>query len=92
MTNDKDLEGHWQEYRRLVISELERIDHKVDEVRRELREEIEKSEKKILDQIEKLSNNYAETRDAVVGLQARAGIIGFLAGLIPAIVALLMRE
>lgn len=58
--------GGWDEYQRLVLSELERLDRERAELELRIR----------------------STESSIIWLQAKAGLWGFLAGMIPSIGAL----
>ena len=73
------LEG-WDEYRRLVLSELERLDKAVKE-----------SDKSDAVAISKLLVDVTRLREDVVALKIKAGIWGILGGVITTIGAILLK-
>ena len=86
-------EGEWREYRLLVISELRRIDEKVDRASHELKKTMQDSEVRLSGQIASLSHKISDlssesrvVRDDVMALKAKAAVWGFIAGAVPAII------
>jgi hypothetical protein len=72
------MDDSWNEYRRLILSELERIDKQV----KSNADHIDGEVKTLLDFISQL-------RTDVEMLKVKAGVWGFLAGFIPAAAAAL---
>lgn len=70
----------WDEYRRLILSELERLDESVKESR--------KSE---LEAIQKLLMDITKLREDVVTLKVKAGVWGILGGVITTLGAILLK-
>ena len=72
------MDDSWDEYRRLVLSELERIDKEV------------KSNANLIDgEVKTLLDFISQLRSDVEMLKVKAGVWGFLAGFIPAAAAAL---
>jgi hypothetical protein len=65
-----DDHGAWSEYRRLVITELIRLDTTV-----------QSSESRLLKELKETRNEVTKVRSELSALQAKAGILGFVAGL-----------
>ncbi len=65
-----DTQGEWLEYRRLVLAELHRLDDAVKE-----------SESKLLKELKDTRAELTEARQVLSALQAKAGLLGFFAGL-----------
>ena len=84
--------GDWEEYRRLVLSELERLDKKIDAQSEQMEKLLVAMEKRLGRSIESLNSRQGEMSERVVDLRIRASLWGALAGLLSAIgVALLSR-
>lgn len=78
--SDQPSNGEWREYRRLVLAELRRLD-----------EALQSTESKLLEELKEMRNDQQETNNALAALQAKAGLLGFLAGLIVSVVSLLIK-
>jgi hypothetical protein len=70
MTPPNPESGAWLEYRRLVLAELQRLDTVVTN-----------SETKLLSELKELRKELAEANSTLTTLQAKAGLLGFIAGL-----------
>tara|TARA_R110002126_G_scaffold84465_24_gene205300 strand:+ start:2350 stop:2589 length:240 start_codon:yes stop_codon:yes gene_type:complete len=77
MANDHD---GWDEYRRLILSELERLDVAVRD-----------SNKSDTESLNKLLLDVIKLREEVVALKVKAGIWGILGGVITTIGAILLK-
>jgi len=77
---DHPSNGEWYEYRRLVLAELRRLD-----------EALQSTESKLLEELKEMRNDQQETNNALSALQAKAGLLGFMAGLIVSVVSLLIK-
>lgn len=66
-------EDSWNEYRRLILSELERIDKECSNKAEQCRE-----------QLHVLGNSIHSARSDIEMLKMKAGVWGFLAGFVPA--------
>jgi len=76
MPNNSD---GWNEYRRLILSELERLDDSQKE-----------SAKIIKEALDQLTVKVNKVREDVVALQVKAGVWGILGGVLTTLGALLM--
>lgn len=70
-----DFDGDWDENRRLVLHELQRLSDR---------------DEKILDRIEALTRSMVAVRMDVSSLKAKAGVFGLIGGMIPVVIALAM--
>ena len=77
MSNDPES---WNEYRRLILSELERLDEAVKE-----------SHKTDTEALQKLLLDVIKLREEVVALKVKAGVWGILGGVITTIGAILLK-
>tara|TARA_R110002094_G_scaffold104568_1_gene103886 strand:+ start:753 stop:992 length:240 start_codon:yes stop_codon:yes gene_type:complete len=77
MSNDHD---GWDEYRRLILSELERLD-----------EAVKDSNKSDAAALNKLLLDVIKLREEVVALKVKAGVWGILGGVITTIGAILLK-
>lgn len=68
--NSQDDNGAWLEYRRLVLAELQRLDDAVKD-----------SESKLLKELKETRVELTEVSKTLRELQAKAGLLGFIAGL-----------
>lgn len=66
----EDHPGAWEEYRRLVLAELNRLDRAITG-----------SEARLLEEVRGLRSAVNSVSTSVTALQAKAGLLGFLAGL-----------
>lgn len=92
MTTDheEDRGGNgWIEYRRLVLSELKRLERKIGDESVSMREAVTATEGKLLSKLTDLQRAHTATREDVIALKVKSGVWGFAAGLIPAIGVLL---
>jgi len=91
MSDDGDSNG-WREYQKLVLSELRRLDSNVDKLGDRIDKAV-KHERNNRQMVEHATQ--AElTRIAleVHGLKIKAGVWGLTGGLIPVVVALVMKQ
>ena len=77
---DQPSNGEWKEYRRLVLAELRRLD-----------EALQSTESKLLEELKEMRNDQQQTNNSLSALQAKAGLLGFMAGLIVSVVSLLIK-
>jgi hypothetical protein len=70
----------WDEYRRLVLSELDRIDNAIDS---------ESRTRAIA--VEAIENKIAHARESIVALQVKAGIWGAIGGILAGVAGLLAK-
>ena len=68
--------GDWQEYRRLVISELDRLDKAIQD-----------STDRLTTKIDNLTEEVQKTSRAITAMKARSATIGFITGLLASILA-----
>ena len=68
--------GDWQEYRRLVISELDRLDKAIQD-----------STDRLTTKIDDLTEEVQKTSRAITAMKARSATIGFITGLFASILA-----
>lgn len=78
--SDQPSNGEWKEYRRLVLAELRRLD-----------EALQSTESKLLEELKEMRNDQQQTNNSLSALQAKAGLLGFMAGLIVSVVSLLIK-
>ena len=77
---DHPSNGEWNEYRRLVLAELRRLD-----------EALQSTEGKLLEELKEMRNDLQQTNNSLSALQAKAGLLGFMAGLIVSVVSLFIK-
>ena len=78
--SDQPSNGEWKEYRRLVLAELRRLD-----------EALQSTESKLLEELKEMRNDQQQTNNSLSALQAKAGLLGFMAGLIVSVVSLFIK-
>lgn len=77
--------GGWREYRRLILSELKRIDERVGSEAETHRNSIAETERVIMDKLSALDSRLSATREDVTILKVKAGVWGLMGGMIPAL-------
>ena len=77
---DHPSNGEWNEYRRLVLAELRRLD-----------ETMQSTEVKLLEELKEVRNDLQKTNNSLSALQAKAGLLGFMAGLLVSVASLFVR-
>ena len=80
MLEEQDHES-WREYRKLVVSELERLD-----------KDVKSLEKTLSTKLDSLREDLLVERERITAMRAVAGFIGFVSGILAAIVAALFPQ
>ena len=86
--------GSWEEYAKLVLAELERLDGWLGDLSKSIPEEFKSVRKEISDKAEDInravSSMNVRTTSELRALQVKAGTWGLLGGLIPVLIAILI--
>lgn len=87
--SEPDINGEWKEYRRLVLSELKRIDNAGTDHVNEIKEVIGASERRVFRKLEEMERIQRNQGSDILTLKVKSATWGFIAGLVPALLGIM---